>query len=376
MSLQAVYVHIPFCPAKCNYCDFVSFPLAETQAESRRYPALLKQELELWAQRLDFSGVQTLYFGGGTPTALPTDALLDILAAVQRHCTPSEITVEANPATIDGAGLRRLRAGGCNRISIGVQSFDDANLRRMGRLHGAADSRKLIEEARQAGFCHISIDLIYGLPGQTLAAWQQDLATALALDIDHISLYGLSLSPDSPWGQALNRGEMELPDSDICADMLEHTLAATAGAGFEHYEISNFARPGHACRHNLAYWQRLDYLGLGLAAASCLGRERFCNLKTLPAYAAALAAGGLPVEERESLSEAELYSEAMFLGLRLLAGVSLPAFQARYGVDPQSYFAEAIEENLRQGLLEKSGQRLRLSRRGFFLANTVFASFL
>jgi oxygen-independent coproporphyrinogen-3 oxidase len=230
--------------------------------------------------------------------------------------------------------------------------------------------------ARAAGFANISVDLIYGLPGQSLSAWQADMAQALELGVEHISLYGLSLSADSPWGQAAATGALTLPDEDASADMLEAALDLLPRAGYAHYEISNFARAGWHSRHNTAYWQRENYLGLGAAAASCQAEKRWFNERDTAAYAAALSAGRLPIIEQETLSIEEVLGEALFLGLRLSAGLELAEFARRYGTRAEHYYKKPLQKLQKAGLLEIAEGRLRLTRRGVLLGNEVFMQFL
>jgi oxygen-independent coproporphyrinogen-3 oxidase len=272
--------------------------------------------------------------------------------------------------------LAAWRAAGVNRLSLGAQCFDDALLKAMGRPHASAQIGEAVHQARTAGFGNISIDLIYGLPGQDLSAWREDLAQALELEVEHISLYGLSLSEDSPWGQKAAAGCLAVPDQDISADMLEAALDMLAGAGYLHYEISNFARAGYESRHNIAYWQRENYLGLGAAAASCHGEKRWFNERDITAYEEALAQGRLPQIEEEKLSIEEVLGEAVFLGLRLIAGVDLQEFAQRYGTQAERYYKKPLRRLQRQGLVEIAEGHLRLTRRGILLGNEVFMQFL
>lgn len=379
MQYASMYIHIPFCIRKCNYCDFVSFPFANYRSAMRQYASYIDREIEIWSRQEDFSRLKTVYLGGGTPTLLATGDLLHILSTVLGYASAdqvSEVTVECNPGTIDQKNLLRLRQGGVNRLSVGGESFNDASLAAMGRHYRAADCIHTLKQAREAGFENISLDLIYGLPGQTMEDWLEDLHTALEQDIDHLSLYGLTLSDKTPWGKAAAQGRLAMPDQDLSADMLEISIQTVKGRGFEHYEISNFAKPGYRCQHNLGYWQRQDYLGLGVAAASLVGNHRFSNVRNLEDYMATLEEQRLPIDEEETLSPRQVLAEAMFLGLRLLEGIDLAAFYQRYTIHPQEYFEEEIAQNIRLGLLETAGQHLRLTHKGLFLANEVFMSFL
>ncbi len=379
MQYASIYIHIPFCIRKCNYCDFVSFPVNKYPPLIRQYANYIDREIELWARQEDLSQVETVYVGGGTPTVLATGDLLHIVSNVLSYCRISqdnEVTVEANPGTIDAKNLQRLRQAGVNRLSVGAESFNNKSLEAMGRTYRAKDTIATLRDARNQGFDNISIDLIYGLPDQTLEEWREDLYIALDQDIDHISIYGLTLSDKTPWGKAAAQGRLNVADQDLSADMLEGSINIITKHGFEHYEVSNFAKPGFQCRHNLGYWQRKDYLGLGVAAASAVGNHRFSNFRTLEEYTAHLDKNNLPIDEEEILSQRQVLSEAMFLGLRLLKGIDMTAFKKRYFIRPDVHFKTEIEDGLKKGLLEISGDTLRLTHKGLFLANEVFMSFL
>lgn len=369
MKIASVYIHIPFCLRKCNYCDFASAPPADGAALAA-YPGWLSRELALYQGQVDFSRLETVYFGGGTPSLLQPAQVAEMLAWFPPAV---EVTLEANPETVDAAKLAGFRAAGVNRLSLGVQSFQPRLLTAMGRGHSAAQAVAAVELARRAGFANISVDLIYGLPGQTLALWADDLARALALDVAHISLYGLTLHPGTPWG---DDPAVAAADEDLSADMLELAVGRMEQAGYRHYEISNFARPGCESRHNTACWQRENYLGLGVAAASCLCERRFVNHNQLAAYTGALSNGVAPVAEAETLAIDQVLAEAMFLGLRLADGVDVARFAAQYGVSPLKRYRRELARMQKLGLLEVTDSRIRLTRRGMLLGNEVFAEFI
>jgi len=371
MAVSAIYVHIPFCRSKCNYCDFTSY--VQPPSCHAAYVAALRQEIAQWQQREDLSAVKSIYFGGGTPTALKAEQLAELLRALLASgAEPLEVTVEANPETVDAAYLTVLREAGFNRLSLGAQSFNAQLLRDMGRIHGPEKIGAAVAAARAAGFTNCGVDLIYGLPGQTLAMWREDLAAAAALQTEHLSLYSLQVAEDTPWGRA---GVAEA-EEELSAQMLELAMDYLPTVGLRQYEIANFARPGCESRHNSAYWQRLDYLGLGAAAASCLGAHRWRNTDDLADYAAAVAAGRQPLAEEEQLSEEQVRGEAMFLGLRLLDGVDAAAFAARYGHAPQQIWGAEIDELLAAGLLVQEAGKYRLTRSGLLLGNYVFEHFV
>lgn len=375
MRFAALYFHIPFCLSKCNYCDFISFPVGKESADPAAYIPLLRRELALW--REEIAGAGTAYFGGGTPTLLPPGELAAFVLDLRKSCPElEEITIEANPGTITGAGLNLLRQAGVNRLSLGIQSFDDEFLAAMGRAHTKREARQVFHEARRADFGNISLDLIYGLPGQSLANWRQQLETALELAPEHISLYGLALSPASPWGRALAKGELVLPNEDLAADMMELGGDILTAAGFEHYEIANFARPGRRSRHNQVYWRRENYLGLGLAAASCRGSGRWHNLSNLKDYTAALEANKKPLAGQEHLTREQELAETIILGLRLKEGVNLAVLSGRFRLDVMEKYTDQTKDLIAWGLVELAEGHLRLTKRGLPLANEVFYRFL
>lgn len=373
MNVASIYIHIPFCRSKCHYCDFASVPLAGREQDLAAYPALLHKEWQLYQQTLAIDSLETIYLGGGTPSLLAPAQLQEILSFLS---SAAEITLEANPESVSPEQLAQLREVGINRLSLGVQSFAAAALQKMGRSHSPEQAYAAVAAAKAAGYANISIDLIYGLPEQSLADWQADLKQALALNVPHLSLYGLSLHEGTYWGDLAARGSLATADQDLSADMLELAIAELSQAGYSQYELSNFARPGFESRHNLAYWQRKNYLGLGVAAASCLANCRSVNVTTLEEYQACLAAGALPVAEREELDIEQVLAEAVFLGLRLQQGICLADYQAQYGVDPRKYFKRQIAKLLQLELLAMDETHLWLTERGRMLGNEAFAEFV
>jgi len=368
--IPSLYVHVPFCLRKCNYCDFYSLPLSAAGDLFREYPRLLEKELTLWQSRIEPGSFSTVYFGGGTPSLLEPETIGHFLSLLKTE--QAEITLEANPETLDAQRLSAFREAGVNRLSLGVQSFSPRFLEAMGRGHSPEQSRRAIRDARKAGFENIGLDLIFGLPGQSLEDWAHELEEALALETEHISLYGLTISQDCPWGKA----GLSPQNDDLQADMLELATENLNRAGILQYEIANFARPGFASRHNRAYWRRENYLGLGPAAAGCIRNHRWNNVCDLPRWAAAVEKGELPLEGEELLSMDQVIAEAMFLGLRLLEGINCLDFAAQYGLDPRKRFKREISRMKKAGLLEEDENRLHLSRRGILLGDAVFAEFV
>ncbi|MGE5560599.1 MAG: radical SAM family heme chaperone HemW [Chloroflexota bacterium] len=387
-----LYVHIPFCVRKCAYCDFLS--AATPVATQRRYVAALHREIELMAGRPEISGrhFATLYVGGGTPTVLPPADLADIIDACLRRFRFSragsdvdalEVTVEANPGTVTVDGLARLRAAGANRLSLGVQSFDRTLLAELGRIHSAADACAAVAAARAAGFANINLDLMFALPGQTLAQWTGTLDLAIALEPEHISAYSLIVEEGTPFYDRDRRGELARPDEETEAAMYEAAIARLTAAGYHHYEISNFARPGREARHNLIYWHNDDYLGLGLGAWSYLprdaagGRVRDANPRDLTAYCESLERGRLPARvDGEMPARRHELTETIIMGLRLIDGLDLEAFCERFNIALDDAYPGVRRDLEALGLVEVVDNRLRLTRRGLLLANRVFAAFV
>ncbi len=373
----ALYIHIPFCRRKCSYCSFVSYPCRE--ADIPAYVDALKKELEFYAgERLG-----TVYFGGGTPSLLHAHQIGDLLSTIDSLFTlekGAEITIEANPGTVDEAYLRQIRAIGINRLSLGVQSFDDRELTHLGRLHNVEQAREAIESARKAGFDNLNLDLIYGLPGAALADWQRSLKEAVALEPEHLSLYCLTLEEGAPMRLAIERGELPQLDTDDSADQYMLAEDLLAAHGYHQYEISNWAKPGYECRHNLVYWHNQPYIGIGVAAHSCRNGHRFANTTDLDRYLSHFASKvSSPVSIREMEEEItpdlEL-AESIILGLRLNEGVALSQIKNDYGVDMTSQFGNQITELTNLGLLERNDGHLYLTRNGRLLGNEVFWRFL
>ena len=381
MSMDcALYIHFPFCVRKCLYCDFNS--LAGSTISAREYVAVLVRELELRAATLDGQiTAPTLYFGGGTPSLMAPELLKLIIDGARRLYALSpdaEVTMEANPGTVDRKKLAGYRAAGVNRLSLGVQSFDDTMLVRLGRVHSARQALEAVTAAREAGFANIGIDLIHGLPGQSVALWGDDLQRVVDLTPEHVSAYGLSVEEGTPFHELAGAGRLDLPNEEDALKMLEMTAEVLQEAGYEQYEISNFARPAYRSRHNQVYWRRGDYLGFGAGAHSFLrdgwGR-RWHNLDQPAAYLQAMKRG-LPVEEPVTLERRDAMAEFMFLGLRLLDGVELAAFQREFGEAVTDVYSREVAQLQGMDLIELAGDRLRLSRAGLPLANQVFRSFL
>ena len=384
----SLYLHIPFCTAKCGYCDFNSYEGLDHLVPG--YTEALLREIELWAPAAHSQRVETVFFGGGTPSLTSLDDMQALAAAVRERyalAPDAEWTLEANPTELTEDHLRGLRAMGFNRLSIGVQSLREEELRLLERLHSAERAIEAVGAARAAGFDNLNIDLIFGLIGQPLAHWQETLERALELRPEHLSCYALTVEPGTALYYRVAKGELAEPDPDVAADQYEWTRGRLAEAGYRQYEISNWALPGRACRHNLVYWRAQPYLGLGAGAHSFFAGQRFANVDAPNRYIEAVAAthkqrqgsGKATMQQiagGETPDEATLRADAMIVGLRLIEGVSSRDFAARFGQPPEAVFGEAIERHLALGLLERAGERLRLTARGTLLANEVFVDLL
>ncbi|GAB6933185.1 radical SAM family heme chaperone HemW [Calditerricola satsumensis] len=373
----ALYIHIPFCRRKCHYCDFAVF-VAQGEDLVERYLDALERELALTlGQRRP--RLATVYVGGGTPTLLSARQLERLLTILHRHADLSgclEFTMEANPETVDNAKLRVLAAGGVTRLSFGVQAFQDHLLAAIGRTHTAADAVRAVRLARQAGFHNLSIDLMLGLPGQTLADVRASLEAAFALDLPHLSAYSLKVEEQTVFYRQWVRGELHLPPEEEEAAMYLTVLEETAKRGLQQYEVSNFARPGYASLHNQVYWRNEPYYGVGVGAHGYVGGVRYANVGTLHRYLKAVAERGLPRAETHVVTPREAMEETMFLGLRLTEGVSHARFRRRHGVAMEAVFGPVIAELVGKGLLERDARGVRLTRDGLLLGNEVFARFL
>ncbi len=373
----AIYIHIPFCRSRCAYCDFNTY--AGLESDIPAYVEAVCREIETAGQRWGGFPAPTIYFGGGTPSLLAHHHLRDLLRAVRaafRLPADAEISMEANPGTLTPAYLRDLGDVGIRRLSLGVQSLHDAELELLGRLHTRDQALAAVAAAREAGFQNLSLDLIYGLPRQTLGHWQETLRTAAALQPEHLSLYALTIEEGTPLARQIAAGRLPTPDPDIAADMYEWAAASLARAGYRHYEISNWARPGRECRHNLTYWRNEPWLGVGAGAHTWLDRRRWANLPHPHAYAEAVAQGRAPIAEEHPIEPEQEMGDTMMLGLRLSEGVAAARFQARFGVELETAYGETLGRLRDRGLLTWDGQVARLTDRGRLLGNQVFVQFV
>ncbi len=366
------YVHVPFCTAKCRYCDFYSVPVEAGPAAD--FGRVAGEEL---STRDPGRPVASVFVGGGTPTVLPEEVLEALLASLGGGGRAGiEYTVEANPASAVEMKLQLLRRLGVNRLSLGVQSFHAAELRLLGRLHDPGHIASSFAAARAAGFDNINLDLIYGIPGQTLGHWRESLHLAAELGPEHLSCYALTYEPHTPMTRLRQLGAIIPCGEEIEAGMFEDAIERLTRAGYEHYEISNFAKPGRRCRANMIYWENREYLGIGPSAVSYLGGVRRKNIPDVRRYIEVLSGGpGEIVEEEERLSPEASACETAMQMLRLTEGINLEGFRRRTGHDAAEFFAEPISRFVKEGLLEATPACVRLTRRGMLLANRVMVEF-
>ncbi len=397
----SLYVHIPFCLSKCPYCDFNTYQGIESQFGD--FLGAVAGEIEAWARALDGPAVNTIFLGGGTPSYLPegdVGRILDTIARTHPVRSDAEITAECNPNDLTAAKCAELHAAGINRISMGVQSMDNDLLALLGRRHDAAEAVAALETCRRAGFDDVNLDLMYGLPQQTLTQWRDTVDRILALSPEHISMYSLTLEEGTPLRRWVEQGRLPEPDPDLAADMYDLARARLGEAGYHHYEISNWCRPGGESEHNLAYWRNLQWLGVGPGAHSSLrvGETgagcRFWTVRSPREYArlaeewaglarrwesvtAARIEGTPTVDGLEVIDDATAAAETMFLGLRLLDGMDVGAASARIGIDLMARYANELDELTGEGLLvwEPDG-RLRLTEEAYLVGNQVFTRFL
>ena len=372
--MLGLYIHIPFCSAICNYCNF-NRGLFDASLKEQYVRALL-QEI---ARQGDGSPADTIYFGGGTPSLLEPSEIGAIIDACQRAFAvtrDAEITMEANPETVTPERLAGFRAAGVNRLSYGVQSFRDEELKSLSRLHSASRAGDAFAMARAAGFDNISLDLMMWLPQQTVAQWLESVDALIALGPDHASLYILELYPNAPLRDTMARSKWSLAPDDDAAEMYLQAMARLDAAGYRQYEISNVARPGRESRHNLKYWTDGEWLGFGCGAHSTRRAVRWKNLSSTTEYIAAVASGSQTAVDRRELTDREALEEALFTGLRLVCGVDVDTVRTRYRADIWTLYGEGLERFREAGLLIYDGRLLRLSRAGMLLANEIMSEFL
>ncbi|MSU86309.1 radical SAM family heme chaperone HemW [Streptococcus dysgalactiae] len=368
----SAYVHIPFCTQICYYCDFSKVFIQNQPVDA--YLKALIQEFESY----DIHDLKTLYIGGGTPTAITAAQLEYLLSHLERNLNLGyleEFTIEANPGDLTPDKIEVLKQSAVNRISLGVQTFNNKQLKQIGRSHNEEQIYSTIANLKAAGFHNISIDLIYSLPGQTLAQVKENVAKALALDIPHLSLYSLILEHHTVFMNKMRRGKLNLPTEDLEAEMFEYIISEMEANGFEHYEISNFTKPGFESRHNLMYWDNVEYFGCGAGASGYLNGIRYQNRVPIRHYLKAVEAGNARLNE-EVLRKEEMMEEELFLGLRKKTGVSIQRFQKKFGISFEERYGTIVRDLQDQGLLVKDDAFVRMTKKGLFLGDSVAERFI
>lgn len=384
MKPAGIYIHIPFCRSRCSYCDFATGMYDAAVAE--RYVRSLVNEITSWREvelTETASQIDTIYFGGGTPSLLTPSQLATVLDAVHQRFAVSprkeaaEVTIEINPGSVTPETLRQFRSLGINRASFGAQTFDDRELARLGRSHSSNDTRRTFRYLRDAGFTNVSFDLIAGLPGQTMAGWQRNLDEAFALRPEHLSFYLLEVHAGTPLATHIKSGLQPQPDEDLAAAMYEAMLDRAVAAGYEHYEISNLCLPGQESRHNTKYWTAAPYYGFGCSAHSYDGhRRRWANERDPARYVEMIEQARRAVTVETRLSEADARAEAVFLGLRMMRGLSLKEYGRNFGADLRVQYEDDLARFREAGLVDCNGDLLKLTRAGALLSNEVFAAFV
>ena len=378
MKSLSIYIHVPFCARKCAYCDFASF--SGREADWGRYFDEILTEIRLWSEITDFGllgdkyRVKTMFIGGGTPTLVDADYIektIDACRGIASFEADAEITIEGNPGTLTPHGLAAYRRVGVNRLSLGVQSFDDGLLRSLGRIHTAGQIGEAVIMAREAGFDNINLDLMYALPGQEMGQWTDTLDAAVALGVEHLSAYSLIVEPGTLMAARVASGAATVPDDDAVNAMQRQAITRLNAAGFHRYEISNYAKPGCECRHNLVYWNRGDYLGLGCAAHSLLGGRRFHNPESLDDYLV-----GVRRQDEIQLTPRDEMEETLMLSTRTVQGLDLSAWESTFGVPFVRGREAAIRQLEKGGLVEIAGGRLRLTTRGMEVQDAVVLELL
>ena len=373
-----VYIHIPFCRQKCFYCDFPSYAGRENLMEA--YVEALCQQIKIqgFSYRQKWGRPATVYIGGGTPTALPLENMAQILQTVENFIGAeiAEFTVECNPGTVDAQYLQMLKANGVNRLSFGVQSFDDGLLRRIGRIHNSAEALEAIRLAQEAGFANLSLDLIYGLPEQTMEQLQASVGQALNLGVQHISIYGLQVEEGTVFARQQELGKLDLPAEEEAEAMYDYMTNVQPQHGYWRYEVSNFAQRGYESCHNRSYWHDVPYLGLGAAAHSYLEGKRYAAVADIQEYIAGIKAGDEIWKLEEEPTRQHAMEEFAFLALRTVEGLAARDFAQKFQVSLQEIYGETMAKLAQQGLLQVDGNGCRLTNQGFKYGNVVFAEFI
>lgn len=380
MNKLEIYIHIPFCAKKCDYCDFLSAPCDDETVN--RYVETLKHEIECAKDEMKEYLIDTIFIGGGTPSILEGEQIASVLDTLRNSANISddaEITIECNPGTVDESKLKTFFAAGINRISLGLQSANDDELKSIGRIHTYDEFLESYNLARECGFNNINVDLMSALPGQTKETYVESLKKVAALNPEHISAYSLIVEDETPLEARVSNGEVELPDEDMEREMYYATKDILEGLGYHRYEISNYAKDGFECRHNIGYWERVDYMGFGIGVASLVKNKRYNNISELNKYIAVMdeyVDVNSIRENVQDLSVQERMEEFMFLGLRKTDGISIEEFKEQFGKDINEVYGKQLEKEERVGNINVADGRIRLTDKGIDISNIVLANFL
>lgn len=377
----SLYIHIPYCVRKCPYCDFNSYAIEDTFLQDEKaYSKALLKELDYYSSEFASYKLRSIFFGGGTPSLFSEHSIKTLLEGISRYFTLCpEITLEANPATLaEGCSLRKLEAfsqSGISRVSLGSQSFLPSKLKMLGRVHQAEDTASSIERLTQAGISNLNIDLIFGLVGETVSDWEQELETAIQLNTQHVSLYGLTIEPGTEFGRRAKKGELLTAEEEVCGSMYRKAIEVLHDAGLEQYEISNFARSGFECQHNLGYWSGQPYLGIGAGAHSFHNNQRWANIPGPRHYIQRCHAQGEAKQFSETLSRQNLQQEFFLLGLRRIAGISKSEYQELFGENFDVRFGSLLRSLEKEKLVYQENSHIRLTQQGLLFSNSVIEQF-
>lgn len=377
LNRAGLYIHVPFCSSKCNYCDFNSYAGKLDLAEE--YFDCMKKEIELYRDEMQYNLIDTIFIGGGTPTCVDHSFIGEIIAACRSAYKVSdtcEITIESNPGTLDEEKLAAYKGYGINRLSTGLQAYQGNLLKYLGRQHSAQDFISGVEAAKNAGFININADVIFGIPGQTMEDWKETLNVLTEAGITHVSAYSLKIEEGTRFGDMLESGNLIQAEDELDREMYHYAIEFLNKNGFYQYELSNFSKEGYECKHNLTYWKCIDYLGLGAGAHSYLQDIRFSNEYSIEDYISVLKRGEKPVEERYQVDFCEKMSEYMFLGLRLTKGISKTDFLDEFNQDIFIRYADVMDKLKKKRLIETAGEVVRLTPLGLDMANQVFVEFV
>jgi len=372
-----LYIHIPFCLKKCNYCDFVSYPDMEDYWDA--YVTALTGELVLLSGQFQNSLIRSVFIGGGTPSLLPPlyiERIFDTINRYYRMETNCEISIESNPGTLSASRLETYRNAGINRLSIGLQACQDFLLDKLGRLHTFSDFISALDLARRFGFENINADIIFGIPGQSLMDWKETVGIVAGLGLTHISCYSLMIEEGTLFGELKEKGLIREADDELDREMYHYAIDHFSAAGYEHYEISNFAKPHRECIHNMNYWERGEYIGVGAGAHSLIGNRRYANVPDIIRYIEGIREGRPALAEDHLISPDEALAERMILGLRLVKGLDLQKVSEEYGIDVEKKYKKSLDTLLRKNLIKYEGKVIKLTERGIDLANSVFVEFI